>query len=83
MTAPRIIPAALRRPFRPDDPAACFWCGWPGAELELGPPVHVCDPTCAAELEAFVLAEERARMGAGAPCQGEPPAPPDNPASST
>jgi len=69
----------VRRPFRPDDPTACFWCGWPGAEVELGPPVRVCDVACAEELEAFVLAEERAGMGAGPARQGGKPAPPENP----
>jgi hypothetical protein len=33
--------------------------------VELGPPVHVCDDTCAAELEAFVEAEEREGKEAG------------------
>ena len=66
---------------RPADPTACFWCGWPGAEVELGPPVRVCDPTCAAELEAFVEAEELKGKEAGPARQGQEPAPPDNPAT--
>ena len=77
-----MVPAVVSRPVRPVDPSACFWCGWPGAEVELGPPVRVCDPTCAAELEAFVEAEELEGKGAAPPpYQGDKAAPPDNPAT--
>jgi hypothetical protein len=50
--------------------------------VELGPPVRVCDPTCAEELEAFVEAEELEGKGAAPPpYQGDIAAPPDNPAT--
>jgi hypothetical protein len=50
--------------------------------VELGPPVRVCDPTCAEELEAFVEAEELEGKGAAPPpYQGDKAAPPDNPAT--
>lgn len=69
------------KPARPNDPTWCFWCGWPGAEVELGPPVRVCNDECAAELEAFVEAEELLGKGAAAPRQGNKAAPPDYPAT--
>jgi hypothetical protein len=45
--------------------------------------VSVCDASCAAELEAFVEAEEKAGKDAGPPPDGLKPAPPENPARST
>jgi hypothetical protein len=44
------------RPHRPIDPTACWWCGWPDADIQLGgEPLHAMNEKRRAARQGTIL----------------------------